>query len=94
MKIDFSDIIGALATIVLVIGYIPQTVRTLRTRSTKDIAGASFILLSIGALLFMIHGFIVGDYYVVVANLLAASMSLTVVAVTIVNNIKAGRRRK
>ena len=35
---DWTSIIGYTATVLLVLGYLPQTVRTIRTRSTDDIA--------------------------------------------------------
>ena len=37
-----SDIIGSIAAIAMVFGYLPQTVRTVRTRSTDDIATGTF----------------------------------------------------
>ena len=40
-----SDIIGSIAAIAMVFGYLPQTVRTVRTRSTDDIATGTFLMM-------------------------------------------------
>ncbi|MBP5314956.1 MAG: PQ-loop repeat-containing protein, partial [Muribaculaceae bacterium] len=51
-----TDIIGYIASITMVLGYLPQTIRTIRTRSTDDIALGTFILMAIGGLFFAIQG--------------------------------------
>ena len=45
-----SDIIGSIAAIAMVFGYLPQTVRTVRTRSTDDIATGTFLMMGFGLL--------------------------------------------
>ena len=42
-----SDIIGTIAAIAMVFGYLPQTVRTIRTRSTDDIAMGTFLMMGL-----------------------------------------------
>ena len=44
-----SDIIGSIAAIAMVFGYLPQTVRTVRTRSTDDIATGTFLMMGFGS---------------------------------------------
>ena len=35
---DFATIVGYSAAILMVLGYVPQTIQTIRTRKTDDIA--------------------------------------------------------
>ena len=42
-----SEIVGYGACVAMVLGYLPQAIRTIRTRSTDDIALATFLLMSI-----------------------------------------------
>ena len=49
-----SDIIGSIAAIAMVFGYLPQTVRTVRTRSTDDIATGTFLMMGFGSACFAV----------------------------------------
>ena len=42
---DAATIIGYAATVTLLLGYLPQTIRTIRTRSTDDIAMGTFSMM-------------------------------------------------
>jgi MtN3 and saliva related transmembrane protein len=50
------EIIGFLAGIVSLVGFIPQTIKAIKTRRTKDISLSSFIMIGASALLWIIYG--------------------------------------
>ena len=52
----FFQICGWVASLGLVFGYVPQAVRTIRTRKTDDIALATFLMIGIGGIAFMLQG--------------------------------------
>ena len=56
-----SDIIGSIAAIAMVFGYLPQTVRTVRTRSTDDIATGTFLMMGFGSACFAVQGILTGN---------------------------------
>ena len=56
----FYVIIGWVASISLVLGYLPQAIRTIKTRHTDDIALATFLMMAIGGICFMIQGYMLG----------------------------------
>lgn len=87
----FIHISGLLASATIAMGYLPQTIRTIKTRSTDDIAGASFLLMALGALFFIINGLLTKNYYLVAANVLTCGMSAIVYGIKIANDVK---RRK
>lgn len=72
---DIPSIIGWAASICLVLGYLPQTVRTIRTRSTDDIALGTFLLMGIGGLFFAIQGVLTGNWPLFTCNMLTTVMS-------------------
>ena len=45
-----------IASIGLVLGYVPQAVRTNKTRKTDDIALPTFLMIAIGGIAFMVQG--------------------------------------
>ena len=49
-------ICGYVASICLILGYLPQAVTTIRTRSTDGIAMPTFLMMAIGAFAFMLQG--------------------------------------
>jgi MtN3 and saliva related transmembrane protein len=50
------ELIGILAGALTLFGYLPQTVKTIRTRRTKDLSLATVAIIGISALLWTIYG--------------------------------------
>ena len=59
---------GLLAAVCSTAAFVPQVVKTWRTRSTKDISLVMFLVLIMGILLWLGYGFIIGDIPLLVAN--------------------------
>lgn len=47
---------GYVASIGMILGYLPQAVKTIRTRNTDGIALPTFLMMAIGAAAFMLQG--------------------------------------
>ena len=58
----FYHTIGLIASIGLVLGYVPQALQTIRTRKTDDIALPPFLMIGIGGIAFMIQGAMLGVF--------------------------------
>jgi len=52
----FYEICGWIASITMILGYLPQAVQTIRTRKTDDIALPTFLMMGIGGACFMLQG--------------------------------------
>ena len=50
------DICGYVASVGMILGYLPQAIRTMRTRKTDDIALPTFLMMAVGAFCFMLQG--------------------------------------
>ena len=50
------EICGYVATIGMILGYLPQAITTIRTRNTDGIALPTFLMMGIGSLAFMLQG--------------------------------------
>ncbi len=50
------ELCGILASVFMIFGYLPQAIRTIRTRKTDDIALPTFLMMGIGAFCFMLQG--------------------------------------
>jgi len=51
------ETIGTLAAALSILGFIPQAVKTLRTRRTRDLSLGSWLVLLLGSILWLIYGF-------------------------------------
>ena len=60
--------VGLLAAFCSTAAFLPQVIKTWRTRSTKDISLVMFTVLIIGILLWLTYGIIIQDIPLIVAN--------------------------
>ena len=91
---ELSNIIGTIAAICLVFGYLPQTIHTIRTRSTDDIALGTFILLAVGSICFAIQGALTGNYPLLITNALSGCMRSIIFAIKMHNDYFGGKKKK
>ena len=52
----FFEICGVVASITMILGYLPQAIYTIRTRDTDGIALPTFLMMGIGSACFMLQG--------------------------------------
>lgn len=71
---DYVQILGLLAAIFTTGANIPQTIKVIRTRSTKSLSATTYAMLFIGGILWVIYGAIRGDIPVILANSVAGTL--------------------
>ena len=74
---DWLLVLGLTAAVFTTSAGIPQLIKAIKTKSTKDLSLGMFIILSIGVLLWLIYGVITKDTPIVVANAIALVGSLS-----------------
>ena len=84
----FFNIIGVVASIGLVLGYLPQAIQTMRTRRTDDIALPTFLMMAIGGICFMIQGYMLGKegIFLFITNLSTTICSIIIFGIKIYND--------
>ena len=70
--------IGIAAAILTTIAWVPQTVKTLKTKSTKDISFKMMLIMNIGILLWLVHGIAVHSIPLILANGITFPLALSV----------------
>jgi MtN3 and saliva related transmembrane protein len=81
MKIAF--IIGMLAAILSTISFLPQVLQAFKTKHTKDISLYTFLILSVGILLWLIYGIMIREIPVILANSATLILSLAILIMKI-----------
>ena len=80
MEVDDTllTILGTLAGILILSGWVEQIFKGYKTKSLKDISKYLMILISAGAALWLLYGFIVNDVFIIGTNLAAIILMVTV----------------
>ncbi len=85
------NIVGYAAAICMVCGYLPQAIYTIRTRDTDGIAMPTFLLLAFGSIFFVIQGFMLGNWPLIITNLITTISSVIVFGIKVHNDRKKKR---
>lgn len=78
MDTSMQSLIGYTAAFCTTVAYVPQVWRIWRTRSTEDISLGMFIVMTIGVILWLVYGVMVGSAPVVVCNGTTLVLSATI----------------
>jgi MtN3 and saliva related transmembrane protein len=73
------ELVGILAGILTLVGYLPQTIKTIRTRHTKDLAVTTFIIIGLSALLWTMYGISKDTPAIWITNAVVAVCSMIIV---------------
>ena len=83
------EVFGVIASITMILGYLPQAIETIRTRNTDGIALPTFLMMAVGGFCFMIQGLIHKPsilWALFLTNLITSSCSTIVFCIKIYND--------
>tara|TARA_Y100001968_G_scaffold77939_1_gene69247 strand:+ start:1024 stop:1317 length:294 start_codon:yes stop_codon:yes gene_type:complete len=81
--VSFPEIYGFLAAALTTIAFLPQLIRTLKTRSADDISFLMLILFITGLLFWIIYGIKIDSRPIILANLITFSLNLSILILKI-----------
>jgi MtN3 and saliva related transmembrane protein len=70
--------VGYLAGLLTLIGYLPQTIKTIRTRKTRDLSLGTFLVIGASAVLWAIYGLAIKQPAIWVTNTVVAVCSIII----------------
>ena len=85
----FFTICGWVASITMILGYLPQAIHTIRTRETDGIALPTFLMMGIGSACFMLQGLLHKPemlWPLFITNLVTTTCSLIVFSIKVYND--------
>ena len=88
MAAELVDLVGSLAAALTTVAFVPQAIKTVRTRHTRDISAAMWLLFSAGVALWLVYGVMMGAWPIIVANAVTLGLAGTVLAVKLANRGK------
>ena len=76
---DFVTILGLVAGILTTIAFLPQVIKTWKSKSAKDFSFGMLITFSLGVFLWLLYGIAKNDLPVILANLLTFVLNLIII---------------
>lgn len=86
MKIDYIVVIGVIAGTLTTASLLPQVIKTIRLKETKDLSLSMYIILSIGLFLWIFYGVFINALPIILAN----TFSLILAVIILILKIKYG----
>ncbi len=82
MELDETTmgVIGIVAGILILSGWVPQIIRGYRTKRLNDVSAYLMILIFAGAVLWLIYGMALDDNYIMGVNLTAMVLTMIVLS--------------
>ena len=80
---DKYTIIGLIAATCTTAAFLPQAIRVIKTKHTKDISLAMYVVFSIGVFLWLVYGLSIRDIPIIAANLITFIFSFIILVLKI-----------
>ena len=86
------DNIGYLAAFLTTVAFLPQAIKTIRTRDTSGLSLAMYACLTVGIVMWLLHGIHLGDYALIGANSVTLFLALPILIIVASNTLAEKRR--
>lgn len=83
------EVLGWIASVTMILGYLPQAIQTIRTRNTDGIALPTFLMMGIGGVCFMLQGILHKPdilWALFITNLITTTCSVIVFGIKVYND--------
>ncbi len=80
---EWLTILGIIAACCTTSAFLPQVIKTLKTKRTEDISLSMYIIFSIGLFLWMIYGIFLRDIPIIAANFVTLIFAILVLILKI-----------
>lgn len=71
-------LLGLLAGALTTIAFVPQVIKTWKTKSAKDLSLGMYSIFCSGVALWLVYGLIIWDIPIIAANLVTFSLAMTI----------------
>jgi len=78
---DATEVLGLVAAGITTLANIPQTVKIIRTKSTKSISAFTYSMLFTGMAVWVVYGILTNDLPIIIGNAIATALCGTILFV-------------
>lgn len=80
---DIVEIFGMLGGGLTTISFIPQVVKTWKTRSTRDLSMGMFLLFTLGLVFWLVYGIYMNALPIILANVITLILALSILVMKV-----------
>ena|GEM_PF-220406 len=84
IKINMQ-VIGIIAAVLTTGAFLPQVIKTLKTKKTEDLSLITFLMILFGTILWFIYGYSLGDKPLMFANGITACLTAVILGIKVKN---------
>jgi MtN3 and saliva related transmembrane protein len=78
MHMDYSSIIGHLAAFLTTVSFLPQAIKTIRSRETEQLSLVMYIMFVSGVILWTCYGVAIDSWPIIIGNVVTLLLSGTI----------------
>lgn len=82
---DSITLLGLLGGTLTTVSFFPQVFKTWKTKSTKDVSLVMFVLLTVGIMIWIVYGFLIGSLPIIVSNSVSFVLSLVILVLKLIH---------
>ena len=79
MEIDSVEIIGLIAAILTTSAFVPQVIKTWKTKDVEGLSLTMYSVFFVGIVLWLVYGILIESLSVILANIITAILALILV---------------
>jgi len=91
MSHNIQVYIGYLAACLTTFSFLPQAIKTIKSKCTKGISIVMYSMFTTGIFFWLLYGFLINDFIIILANLITFIFASIILFITFVNYIKNKR---
>ncbi len=76
-------IIGYIAAVCTTFSFLPQAIKVIKTKNTKDLSLATYSIFTLGVFLWFIYGIILNDFPIIISNAITSIIATIILIMKI-----------
>jgi len=88
MTISWLNLVGTVAGTLTTVAFVPQVIKTWRSRSTRDISLAMWLAFTLGVALWLVYGLMAESWPILIANAITLLLAGSVLRIKLANRGK------
>ena len=85
---NINNYVGYVAAFLTTFSFLPQAIKTIRTKCTEGISAIMYSLFTVGILFWLIYGILVNDIIIISANFITFIFAFIILFISIYNIFK------
>ncbi len=86
-----SEIVGFLAAFCTTIAFLPQAIRTFRTKNTDGISLSMYSIFVLGVIMWLVYGILLNDIPLIIANSVTLALSASILVMKMVSLVNESK---